>query len=817
MSSRNFVTGTAVALLMCSVSTAALAQQAGQIQRWVQNQTATPPSSETPTNAVRVENEPASEVTEAVGEATDDTEALFTTVSSPQDRPWVQRIVVTARKREELAQDVPISIDVTQGAEIQRQAYRDLQELAATLPAVNISRAGTTDFINIRGVGSGLSTTFEQSVGTIIDGVAVGRSRITRAGLLDLERVEVLKGPQTTFFGANTIAGALNIVSRKASLDAGFTGYLLSSYEFEQEEIIVEAAANVPVSETFAFRLAAKWTDSEGFIENTGRGEEQPANEDLVFRGSAIWAPTSDLTAEAVFTYGELDANSFLDLELENCVGGPVQSTCTNANGQPVNDRLDYVTSTDIDEFRSLDFYIGALNVAYEFNGYTLTSVTGYYDFETDGLADLDGTSVPSTSAQSRLATAQFDDAKQISQELRIESPRGGTFEWLAGIYLSDEDTDFASISLQAFSPPAPGAQNIGVLREQEAKTYSAFGSVTYNFATDLRAILGLRYIRVTKDIAVSSNTLGVVPANGIPDARGFRPAGGITFADLETTDDAVTPALTVQYDVDTNTQVYGSFRRGFKAGGADLQSSQVGATSGFASTYEPETVNAIEFGAKGEYLDGRLRANVAAFLALYQDRQVASLANIPPGGGGLTQPVDNAARSRAYGIEFDASMEVTDKLTILGDVTLLNSKFTEYEDAPCFTGQISGCNGGTQDLSGEETTFAPKYSGNFAAIYEQPFGGYVVTVQPSVFFSDSYFFLDTFNPAIEQESFVKANLRLGVSPESGQWELAVIGRNLNDEVTANFCQEAAVAAGGSFGCALDTPRTVTIQGRINF
>ncbi|MCY4564949.1 MAG: TonB-dependent receptor plug domain-containing protein, partial [Gammaproteobacteria bacterium] len=151
----------------------------------------------------------------------------------------IEEIVVTARKKDESIIDVPISISLTTGADIQKQGFRDMQSIVAAVPAVNVSRAGGAETMNIRGTGSGENGGFEQSVGFVIDGMSVGRSRAVRAGLLDVERVEILKGPQTTYFGANTIAGVVSIVTRSASISDGVVGYVRSSYEIEAEEFVV--------------------------------------------------------------------------------------------------------------------------------------------------------------------------------------------------------------------------------------------------------------------------------------------------------------------------------------------------------------------------------------------------------------------------------------------------------------------------------------------------------------------------------------------------------------------------------------------------
>ena len=367
--------------------------------------------------------------------------ALATTAQAPpataEGARAIEEIVVTARKKDESIIDVPISIAVTTGADIQKQGFRDLQSIVAAVPAVNLSRAGGAETMNIRGTGSGENSGFEQSVGFVIDGISIGRSRATRAGLLDVERLEILKGPQTTYFGANTIAGVVNIVTRSASISDGAGGYIRSSYEIEAEEFVVEGGANLPLSDTFALRVAGKYTDSQGFIKDEGVGHKVPATEDSIARISALWAPNDQLTAELKYTRSEMDANSGLDAQITNCEpfippgvpGGPQggigQLNCIQADGQPVEDELNYKRNNDMEGERSLTMDMALLDIDYAIGEYTLTSMTGLYQFENYFLLDLDLTSVPSLVAPSRFSTAQEDSSEHFSQELRLTSPAG--------------------------------------------------------------------------------------------------------------------------------------------------------------------------------------------------------------------------------------------------------------------------------------------------------------------------------------------------------------------------------------------------------
>ncbi len=758
----------------------------------------------------------------------------------------LEEITVTARKKAETLQDVPISVSVTTGAEIQEQGLRDLQAIATTVPAVNVSKAGAGAFINVRGIGSGENPGFEQSVGYAVDGMALARSRATRAGVFDLERVEILKGPQTTYFGANTIAGVINVTTKKASLEDGLAGYIGASHESETEEQVIEGAINLPVAETFALRLAGKFTDSDGYLTNEALNTKEPALEDILFRAGALWAPTDNFEATLKVTSVETEANSALDMEIRNCtpltlpptlpppVGFP-QFNCINADGNPVNDELDFRKSTDLPgQFRKLDLDVLMLALDWQVSEYTLTSVTGGYEFDNEFLFDLDLTAVPSLFSPSRFNINQLDGAEHVSQEFRVSSPTDGGFSWEAGIYYQDEEAFFSNVTTADFSPlgppgvpPAAPTAQAGARTTQSSETMSVFATASYDFTDRLTATFGIRYIEVDKEIEQSPVLAGPIPADNIPNASALAPFGGFVFETESRSDDDVLPSVDFVFAWTESTNLFGSFRQGFKAGGYSMANPPMGVMTDFIQGFEPETMDAFEIGIKGTYLDGRLGLNLTLFHMEFDDRQVSSLAEA---GTSLTQAVANAATSTSQGLEMDFTALISDNVALKGAFTLLDSSYDEFPNAPCYTGQTpaEGCNEilddmgmGTgafaQDLSGVETTYAPEYAGTLTAIFDVPIGDYTVSIEPNVQFTDGYVMISDFNPLNVQDSWTKWNLRVALTPESDRWQLAFVGRNLNDEATTHFCQEVPAAFADTVACSVDAPATYMIQGKFNF
>tara|TARA_A100001011_G_scaffold398106_1_gene501377 strand:- start:2489 stop:4807 length:2319 start_codon:yes stop_codon:yes gene_type:complete len=744
----------------------------------------------------------------------------------------IEEIVVTARKKVESLQDVPISITVISGDSIQEQGYRDIQTITENLPAVTVARGGGNANMYVRGVGSGANGGFEQSVGYVVDGVSFGRSRATRAAFVDLDRMEILKGPQSTLFGANMTGGVISMTTKSPTTDGEVDGYVRSSYEVETEEKLIEAAATIPISETFAIRLAGKWSDSDGFITNSVDGSKRPANEDLALRATLLWEPNVNFSAELKTTYGTLESNSALDLQIINCIpGGGIAHLGCVGRGGPLEDTFNYNTTIDAPEYRNLDYVTSVLTMSYDIGEYTLTSITGYYDQESEWLADLDGSDVSGALSVSRFSSNQLDFADQVSQELRLMSPTGGAIEWMLGAYYQKENIKFDQGAIAGFSPPLPAATppivHQGFLNDQESTTLSAFASATWNVSDRLSTTLGLRYTEVEKIIDRTPTFAGPLPASGLPDAGQVIPFGPLIMERGERTDEDSLVSLDVRYGMTESLNFYAAFTQGFKAGAFSTQNTLPGVFANYIETVGPETVDSFEIGAKGVFLDNRLRLNVAIFRSVYEDLQVSTLLPTPPGAtSGLFIGLANAGESISKGVELDFTAQLSDRLVLRGDFAFLDAGFTDFPNAPCYTGQTvaQGCipsaafPGGTQQsLDDQDNPFSPEYSGNLSLRYTQPIGDYELSIEPSVYFTDSLFLQADLDPNHTQDSYAKFNLRIAIAPSSGDWEVAFVGRNLNDEMTTNFSQDAPAAAIGTRMDAVDAPTTYALQGRINF
>ena len=740
--------------------------------------------------------------------------------SSASSGAVLDEIVVTARKREESLQDVSVSVSVTTGEQLLQSGVRGMEELSQSLPAINISKGGASDQLYIRGIGSGFNGGFEQSVGTYIDGVYVGRSRGTRASFVDLARIEVLKGPQTTYFGNSTISGALNLTTQSPDFDE-VSGHVTALIEPDHGETNIEGAVNFPLSDKFAVRVAARKYDLDGYVTNTTLGQDVSEVDDTFFRISAAFAPTENFEGVFKYSYGEGDQTAPFLKEVVNCpstfgTGNPFAPCNIHiSSGQPYDNALNYELQGGGDDFTEQEFSQAVLDLSLDSGPVTWTSVTGYVTNEQRELQDLDSGPLLVFNAN------QYDELEQFSQEIRVSSNGDGNVQWTAGAYYQDGEVVYDVQLAPLFIPPVVGANAADpntVLANRNAQvqdetTTSVFGTVTWTFADIHRLNIGLRYTEVEKDLgkAVAWGTYSdetLDRASFVQTAAPF-PGFATVHSRNETASwDDLLPSISYERDVGDSGMVYASYSAGFKAGGFNMSSRVLGDIE-----FGEETVDAFELGYKGLLQDGRLRANLALFYSDYEGVQQSVLDPVT-----FAFSVANAAASSTRGLEADIQWAATDALELHANVTFMTAEFDDFLGA-CNVFQINNgnCPDGFQDLSGHETTFAPGYSGSVRAIYNiETQGGYRIAIEPNIYFTDSYFIQSDFDPFTEQDSYARVDLRVALTAPSDNWEVALVGRNLTDEEIIFFANDLP-GSDGSYVNSLVRPRNIALQGTLRF
>lgn len=736
----------------------------------------------------------------------------------------VDDIVVTAQRREERLQNVPISVQAVTGEAIARQSLTNLMALTELTPSVHVSNDGAGGQAFIRGIGSGNNMIFNQSVGTFIDDIYHGSAHGTAAAFLDVERVEILKGPQSIFFGNNAIAGAISITTIKPNTKE-FSGNVRALYgEFGQ--YVSEGAVNVPLSSTFAIRAAGNLDGQEGWQRNKYVGERQPNTKNVAGRVSALWAPNSDF--DAVLKVEGSSNKSRTGQAIGNCPPPApfvASGACAAAIGLGIpRDGLSSKVNTSGPQGISLDTFESALTANYRFNDFTLTSTTGYSWLHSLQHLDADATPVD------RLNYNIEERYNQFSQELRLSSPTGNPLEFMAGAYFQAGRTvgDPGTLSYFYLNSTISGTPRLAPLVpylpiaqspffHQKEHVYSVFGSATWHVTDVLRLNGGLRSTWDRKDSQLSAfngtatATFGsVVP---FPDALAatLNPLaasliGTAVNASAARTYHALMPSGGLQYTFGSNRMFYLSYARGFKAGVPVTSFS-----TAITTPVSPEYVNAYEAGFKTEWFNRRLLLNVDVFRSDYSNLQVQ--ATIPNAAGALIFGVTNAAASRSQGVEFEGQFVLSDHFRISTQATYLDSKFQNYMNgtldsfhvfcrgnpavgtcAATFPGGV----GPTQDYSGRPTTYAPKWSGSVTGAYNATvFGDYRFTGSLTGILS-SKFFIGNRPPddLLVQDKYVRLDGRMSLELPGGRWSIDLVAKNLSN---------ATLYGGGNQGTGLPT------------
>ncbi|PEQ13603.1 hypothetical protein B2G71_04530 [Novosphingobium sp. PC22D] len=719
-------------------------------------------------------------------------------------------IVVTAQRRAQRLLDVPVSVEVTGKEEIRTENLTSLVSFARQNPSIKVQGSGRSSNFFIRGTGSGESQSFDQSVGTFIDDIYHGRSRNSEATFLDLERVEVLKGPQSTFFGNNAIAGAFNIVSVKPSDEmTGWMRGLISPSSGENGgQYALEGAATLPFSEQFQMRVAGTMNGQRGVYRNVATGQRSPNQENFAFRATARYAPVETFEALLKGEISESVTKGGLVLRQTFC---PPDEPFTAAGfcaanvaaGAPSGLENSLYTS-NVGNYSRLRNKEAVLTLNAGVGDHTLTSTTGYYDYRFTLSLDNDGT------ASKFLNVLAPERYHQFSQEVRLSSALGQPLEYMAGLYFQDEKLDiqqdvsffFLTANLApvpVFAPLAP-LLPIGqrVLATQKARTYSGFGSVTWNLTETISLSGGLRYSVVKKDFdwrlrlgTATRDYGGIAPfPEALQPLAGLIGIGTPGDVSLKRTDKQLMPSARIQFEPSPDLMAYASYSHGFKAGGFSVAELSANPDN---YGFDPEKVDAYEVGLKGRFRDGAVSLNLAAFRNDFSDLQV--VINGTNAAGAPVNFVRNAAQSRAQGLELEARAKLASFFQIAASGTYLDSKYRNYTDAGATYAQQyaaiqAGRNpsGERQDLSGKRTLYAPEWSGSVTGTLTLPVAdGSNLIAEATGIFSSRYNTIFTLDPLAVQDGYARLDARLTLEILDGALAFDVIGKNLTDTTILTF------------------------------
>ncbi|CAH0991599.1 Vitamin B12 transporter BtuB [Sinobacterium norvegicum] len=754
--------------------------------------------------------------------------------------PMLEEVVVTAQKRAQSLQDVPISVTAVSGDKMKDAGITDLQDLSQYTPNISINQGASTSNVFIRGIGSGTNAGFEQSVGIYVDGVYSGRGALARVPfMMDMERVEVLKGPQGILFGKNTIGGAINVTSAKPT--ESFEGYVDAIYAPEDNEQVYTAAISGPLSDNVSGRLTLRQESMDGWLDNESSGATAPNTDNTFVRGAVQWLATDTLQIDAKFEHGDFSVDEFPQYVYQS-------DQPTNADGnQPFPVISDGDNSVmDFGNANETVTDVFALTVEQAFDAGTLTSITAYSGYQTEGHEDAD------KSAVAALHRTSAEDFKQYSQELRFTSPGGETIDWLVGAYAQQSelniqreiiDMDFALLGPLSVTPLIQTNDLNGRSDfDQQSTSYAFFGQSTWNISDSFAVTGGLRYNQETKTLdKVSTNpNIGASAGSIVVKARPIDNAliedlRSHSFTDVERDESHVSWSLNAQWFATDDTMFYASSGTGFKGGGFDEAYSGAGEEIRRANVltgeilpgdplpgndasilaYEEESVLSFEIGSKMTLADGAATLNVALFHNIYDDLQVSSLI-------GDAFRVSNAGKSISQGVELDGRWALTDNLTIGGAIAYLDAYYDEFENATCTVDQAAGndpgCEAGSQDLSGETLVYSPDLSANANVNYDIPLAnGMLIRTGVDVNYTDEFYSALDLDANTLHDSAVKWNARIALDGANDDWTVAVIGKNLTNEKTDVWKNDVPLSNSGSYFAVSERPRSVAVQGQYRF
>ena len=747
----------------------------------------------------------------------------------------LDEIVVTAQKRAEDIQDVPLSVTAIGEETMKERNIGDLNTLSTYAPNLSVSASPTFNFIYMRGLGSGYNRGFEQSVATIIDEVFYGRSSYLSNGLLDLAAVEVLRGPQGTLYGKNSAAGALHLKTSDPTPDWAFDGDILGG---ENSHYRMRGAVSGPIIEDkLSFRLAALGERRDGGIENVTTGVDEANLDNNTVRGKLRWDISDDLWAQLAvtgFTVDQQGSGTQLVRGRDRHIAAmQVFDPTTEANatdGKSHQDFRGFVDRGGWDATGTVKWTFG--------EGYEIASLTNYATFEEDVSFDADFSPIP-------FITLQNDEVyDQLSQELRLTSPPG-TVDFVAGLYFFQStveatyivrnyldlaevvgvtgaiDMDFDNALLGTTVGTAilarqtlegtPEVERSEKFLNQESSSYAAFGQATWHINDQWDATLGARVTYEDKSVDYTQNLLNL-RTGGTGEASVTNPLGSVVFPAIQTgsvqftenrsrEETDVSPKFSVEYrptyfdDWAEDFMAYGTIARGFKGGGYNAQALNPGQLE-----YEEENSITYEGGVKSTWWDGRFRANASLFWTDYKDLQISAF-------NGVAFVVTNAADAEIKGVEFETMLRPWAPLTLSLHGALTEAEYVSFVTGPCPAETAAA----SCDLSGKSLTDVPEVDLTFDAAWNSPLpfwdlGFHIGTTVHYV--TESFQTVDQ-DPIDVQDAHTTVSARIGIGDQEGRWSLSIHGTNLTDEDVLTGSNDVPVFTGSHFGGPIP-PRNFT-------
>ncbi|HET6526318.1 TonB-dependent receptor [Sphingopyxis sp.] len=681
-------------------------------------------------------------------------------------------IIVTATRREERLQDVPLSVTAVSGESLAQSGLKEVSDIQYLAP--NITFSATNPVSNgggyqIRGVGTQTyDSGVEQTVGLVIDGVVIGLSRDPGStGFADIERIEVLRGPQGTLFGKNSSAGVIQVVTKRPRMDDA--SFSLDLKYGERNDRVVQASANVPLDDTLALRISGYSNGQDGaipYVLAPSHAVGDRRNNGV--RAKLLWEPSDTLS---FLLSGEYQTAFARDGQIIQSLGTSALFNSQFASFAEKPGPNVYKSYMDGDWTADTKLYAGSIEINADIGEHTLTSITAYRQLETLQLSDIDAS--PANIFNNSDGGV---DSNQFTQELRLTSPGGNRLEYVLGLYYYRTENGGYAVQYGNYYGLFGAPVVVGGGRRDatnKVRSLAAFGNVTFALTDAFKLIGGLRYTndRNHGTLVVSPLPFPAVPLGILPNYDGTVKA------------DNVSGKVGVQFEPSRDFMLYATYSTGFKGPAID-------GTAGIIREVRPETVKSWEVGLKTSFLDGKGNFNIAAYWSNYRDFQAQTFdITITPPAFYLS----NAGLLRARGIEVETGFRVIPALRLSASGAYNDATFREY-DGQCYPGQpISPVVGqGCYVVPGTTTTVAnyrgfrlpnaPKWSYILRADYKQAVGGDMAIDAAANWAWRTKTQAVIGDPNAQIPSYGLLNGTIGFGAEDGSWRVGIYARNLLDK-----------------------------------
>ncbi|AHE52792.1 TonB-dependent receptor [Sphingomonas sanxanigenens] len=668
-------------------------------------------------------------------------------------------IIVTATRQETRLQDTPLAISAYTAEQMERSGTRDLRDIVTFTPGLTIGTGegqGAVP-ISIRGVGQNdLGIGADAPIAVYLDGVYLARPYMNLFDLVDVERIEVLRGPQGTLYGRNATGGAINVITRRPGRDVVVEA---AARYGNYDAWGAQALAMAPLGPTLSGKIAISASRHDGYTRRLPTGDDLDPERSFAIRGALRWQPDDRLDVQLNADRGYHD----MPVVVHNSAAPDFDPRRIALDANPREDR---------------DYWGLSLDTTLDLGSVRLTAITGYREAKLANLIDTDA------SARRLVHFGQYDETAQFSQEVRASSAGGGRLQWLAGLYHFREDADtFSPIYLDfttILGLPLPTTQHIDA--SNRTRAVAAFGQASYRITDRLSLSAGLRWSRETKTFTfLQQFTVDIPPIfTSFPRSR-----QKTRWSDLS-------PRIAVDYRPNDRLLLYASYSEGFKSGGSTSVSL---ITTPLPNIFAPEALEAFEAGAKGDWLDGRLRVSATAFHYDYKNLQVRTADDL----GFLV--VRNAATASIDGFEFELTAHPVGRFQINAVAALLDARYDRFVDPVSLV-----------DYSGDRLNRAPDVKIGLGLQ-----NGFALGDRGELMLRGEYEYMSRiYHQPGENRLFSRAptnlfNARIAFTAPDRRWSVALFGKNLTNE---RYIGHAFVVLGEP-RATITPPRTYGIEVRV--